>query len=333
MSESSLEAAHILLFLDFDNTLTTASTLEYIASIATTAKLIGDKQPALHPKLTRISQCYKSDLARHNEAYNFKKEQRRTLAHEAAYLDSLKHVEAASLDRVVGQGLFKGVTPQMVEEVAQASLRQKHVSLRKGWQSLIGAAQATGVAYVISVAWSKRFIEHILRASDPDMQVSRNAATFDAERIAVNANDIAEDGSGLIIGSKILTGRRILTSTDKLEVMRKLAGDFTENSLSAAKFQRIKTIYVGDSMTDLECLMEADLSICIQDEPPTRDQEQLAQTLHRLGVALRPISQRRMATKDRKVDRSADWAEERLTKTVWIAKDFEEISQYGLYGL
>jgi len=51
----------ILLLLDWDGTLTTASTLPLIASITTL--------PGIHPRWKDLSAAYSEDLARHDTAY------------------------------------------------------------------------------------------------------------------------------------------------------------------------------------------------------------------------------------------------------------------------
>lgn len=43
-------------------------------------------------------------------------------------------------------------------------------------------------------------------------------------------------------------------------------------------------VYVGDSTTDLECLLAADVGICVRDEPMGSSQRELAETLERVGV-------------------------------------------------
>ena len=54
-------------------------------------------------------------------------------------------------------------------------------------------------------------------------------------------------------------GRDIKTSLDKLRRLLKI-----KNSHGTLESQPL--IYVGDSITDFECLLEADLGICIRDD-------------------------------------------------------------------
>jgi len=44
-------------------------------------------------------------------------------------------------------------------------------------------------------------------------------------------------------------------------------------------------VYVGDSWTDIECLLAADLGICIRDSPMGSSQAKLAEALTRLGIS------------------------------------------------
>jgi thiamine phosphate phosphatase / amino-HMP aminohydrolase len=43
-------------------------------------------------------------------------------------------------------------------------------------------------------------------------------------------------------------------------------------------------LYVGDSSTDFDCLIVAELGICVRDEPIAMHQMELKETLERVGI-------------------------------------------------
>lgn len=103
-------------------------------------------------------------------------------------------------------------------------------------------------------------------------------------------------------------------------------------------------IYVGDSTTDLECLLVAHLGICMQDEPLRSGQRDLSETLARIGVPTKKLAdfddedQHSMhsrlidswpkVVKDRE-DVSLDYDDlKNFPRTIYIAKDFTEVNDW-----
>jgi hypothetical protein len=73
------------------------------------------------------------------------------------------------------------------------------------------------------------------------------------------------------------TPSRILSSRDKLH-------RFSQTSAPNEKGVPVPRIYIGDSWTDFECLLAADLGICIRDEPMTEAQRKLEDSFRRVGI-------------------------------------------------
>ena len=74
----------------------------------------------------------------------------------------------------------------------------------------------------------------------------------------------------------------IVSSSDKLRRLEDIRQNAKGNPI----------VYVGDSWTDIECLLAADLGICIRDEPMGSSQRQLAEALERLGVECPRLKER-----------------------------------------
>ena len=72
-------------------------------------------------------------------------------------------------------------------------------------------------------------------------------------------------------------------------------------------------VYIGDSWTDFECLLAADLGICTHDDPPTSTQRKLMDSFQRVGVHCPHMQDLKEAD---------DWG------VVW-AEDFTEILQWA----
>lgn len=126
-------------------------------------------------------------------------------------------------------------------------------------------------------------------------------------------------------------GGGIWTAGDKGRVLRRLvAQDHGEEEKGGNERERARTVYVGDSVTDLECLMLVDVGICIRDEPLQSGQEALRETLERIGVECRWIGEmehRHVGQSDRGLESGSGGG----MKGLWWARDFEEIRESALF--
>ena len=80
----------------------------------------------------------------------------------------------------------------------------------------------------------------------------------------------------------------------------------------------MRTVYTGDSLTDLECLTSVDVGICIRGEVDGSEQKELRRTSERLGIECRSVL-------ERKAGENGSEGKVRL----WWAKDFNEICEAG----
>lgn len=331
----------LLLFLDWDGTLTPTSTLPLIASIATS--------PAPHPTLAALSAAYAHDLTTHDGTYTPPKRDRTTVPQELAYLDSLRPVERASIERVEAAGLFRGVGTREVDGVAKAVVADGGVRLREGVAELVrkvgGRGGGGGVA-IVSVAWSRRFIRGVLGGSmrsydDDDGGGGGWGSTTDSGKVLVEgvvvdvrANEIAGDGSGMldrVFGGCSCSsggGGGIWTAGDKVRVMNDIVLEAENGNGNGNEAMVPKTIYIGDSPTDLACLLQAHVGICIRDAVSlSAEQRDLQETLQRIGVPCLHIG--RFEQRRFEID---EQAQQHFggTMRLWWAGDFEEVWRSGV---
>lgn len=198
--------------------------------------------------------------------------------------------------------------------------------MRKGWLRLLtmimdaGGQQITDVC-ILSVAWSPVWIRSLLEAaasqeqdgiSISDRQARKTGSMIEALQIECNdvfkRHDSEDDEVGEV---------GIYVSADKLRKMSQLRGE--ARSIDHDDLQR--TVYIGDSLTDLECLFAADIGIIMRDEETIgSDQRALMEILDRFAIATYWIAEfGRIQTGQGKV--------------LWWARDFDEVVDSGCLAM
>jgi len=283
------------LFLDWDETLTSKDTLSLIAPSSPPTP--SSSLPS-SPRFSTLSLHYMQDLSKHNEII----QSPTNLRDQMKYLSSIDQVELKSQARVESSGLFKGFEPNLLET------RVKDLTFRRGWASTsepssqsepsasgwIQSKSKAGLLdlHVISVGWSAQFIR--LGLSSP------KGGSFPPDipkSIVANEIQIGKDGKGTGKMTKSNDATRfedsqvgndeadnvsspqekfsgIRTGIHKLREFRRLRKERGEK----LKDEELATIYVGDSQTDLPCLLAANVGIIIGDS------KSLLQTIERLGL-------------------------------------------------
>ncbi|KAK8186013.1 hypothetical protein BC567DRAFT_205339 [Phyllosticta citribraziliensis] len=275
----------IHLILDWDGTLTAKDTLHFLGQISAehAAKHVAPPTSSWDD----IVKAYVDDLDAHVQAYRPSSSERTTIAEETAWLASLEDVDLRSVKRVEDAGLFAGITADSVSQGAAKAVGSGQLQLRKGWEDLLFRNEGNhgvlrGKISILSVNWSATFIrEALLHAAYDTKTLQSSLMDADALRrtlqnIDISANEFERlDHRNGSSGRLTKAGEKgIRTSQDKLQRMpipHKYGGDEL-------------VIYVGDSCTDLEALLAADVGICIRDEPMGSGQRELAETLERIGV-------------------------------------------------
>jgi len=233
------------LILDFDDTLTTTDTIGLLAKAAYTLR-------PQSPPWSHFVDAYLADYNHH--ALSHPKTSRLTLADEAAYLASLVPVERASILRIEAAGVFKGLH---ITDIAKAAAST--VPLRPGfWDLCRPILDSGGAVDILSVNWSRAWIRSSLRNSVALEERER----FDLG-VGIYSNDLVCDPDGIIttgeISREIVLGGDdgIWTAAHKEKMMEHLI---------AKRGGEGHVMYVGDSSTDLMCLLKADVGVVIGDK-------------------------------------------------------------------
>lgn len=244
-------------------------------------------------------------------------------------------------------GAFRGVRGGDVDAAARRGVRVGAVWLRPGWEGCVrdvllrwgeeGRREGRGKVGVVSVGWSARFIRRCLfhdAAAGPygEGELGRRGVEEMVREMEVVANEIRglddEGGSsGMLSRWFGEEGGGVWTAGDKGRVVRRL---IAEDGGEGTGMGRMRTVYVGDSVTDLECLLLVDVGICIRDEPLQSGQEALREVLERVGVRCRWIGE----MEREHTGQSAHGVEGEnggREKGVWWARDFEEIRRSALF--
>lgn len=242
------------LIFDFDGTITTKDTIGILASAGIAAQKLS-RGANLQPAWDALVRTYLADYDAYKRQFTPKEAERTAIAQEKIFLGGLKSVEEASLRRVGEAALFKDLGPAAMRRVGEEAVQNGHVTLRPGFGNIVRAAREKGWPVgVVSVNWSADFIRgavgDVLREDD-----------------AVIANGTRE-ADGTIYGPAALDGDLLLCAPDKVRAMRQLRQGST-------------LVYFGDSMTDLECLVEADRGVVMTDDDG--GESSLLRALTRLG--------------------------------------------------
>lgn len=288
--------------LDWDGTITQRDTLDALVSIAASTK---PGSPVLS-NWKLLSEAYMSDYTTALEKLAPGGKLPKTIEQEKQLLQALKSVEQASLDRVSSSGIFAGLTKRLLEEGARNVVDSKKIEIRPGFARFLHSRQggAHDRLNLLSVNWSRHFIESCLKVA---------GALIQKDSIYANELDGIEDDSVSRghISPDVDAKMFIISSSDKLEYMHRLRKQHDESKGSSTD-SHVPTVYVGDSWTDIECLLDADLGICVRDEPLGSSQKQLAERLQSLGVRCPHLSA---------------WNEADERQVVW-ARNFTEIEAW-----
>jgi len=246
---------------------------------------------------------------------------------ERVWLGSLAGVVEASARRAFGARVWDGVVSDEVKRAVEGAVGAGEVRCRGGWVELVGwvlewngGLDNKGRVDVLSVNWSRRFVwECLMAAAAAAAGKSCKAQAIAGElRMGIYANELPSIAAERDERPDELLGAdcRLRTSEDKVKQMTLLKCQRTRNpeTVDGAGPERDLVVYVGDSTTDLECLLEADIGICIRDDSMGSSQRDLAETCERVGVHVRPVADTHQHV--------------RTTNTLFWAKDFVEVKSF-----
>ncbi|KAK3355901.1 HAD-like domain-containing protein [Neurospora tetraspora] len=299
-----------LIVFDFDGTVTHQDTINVLAQFAISARSPSRSRQEASEKWKQIVDLYVADYAKHKESYVPRVDDRKTLAQELAYLESLRTVEVTSAERVVNAGFFAGLKKGQWEGFGREARRNgegrnpdwdgdegKAVIMRRGFSEFVQQAKERGEKLgIVSVNWSRAFVEGVIEPEDPDRS-----------EFVKRVNEVKWPG-GQLEGPEEMGGKVMMTARDKLEGFETILLDEADG-----ESKKCGSVYFGDSVTDLECLLRADTGIVVVNEGE-EEKSKLLGTLQRLGFEVPHVSESREGM-----------------KLAW-ARDFEEVLGSKILG-
>jgi len=296
-----------LIAIDFDGTITQMDTINVLAHYAVT-RHDGGRAAARQAWETILAE-YVADHGRHLATYEPKAVDRTTLSQELEYLESLRPVEQASAERVAASELFRGLGDLDLERFGVEAARRGRPGIdsglddgtaahdmvlpRKGFAEFIvemGKRRPDWGLGLVSINWSRAFVEGVLKA-----------VGVDDGKFNKRINTVRFGDGSIVRPSEMGCGGAtapLMTARDKAMALA--------NMMEQQEAQRC--VYIGDSVTDISCLLESSLGIVVADGPLT----QLLKTLDRLGFDVPHVY---------------EWKDG--MKLAW-ARDFDEILQSEL---
>ena len=313
MSTRTRRAIHLI--LDWDGTLACKDSLQLVAKIGYDKHGLPLNGPDAYPppatSWNAVGSKYMERYSNHKQQYRPRQQDRKTLVEEKAWLASLKPIEVFGAHAAEDTRIFSGIGLVDVQQAAAFAVDGGLVTLRPGWDDLLDHILISGSFSILSVNWSAAFIRSsILAALKHSKDSARQArlTRYVQHQLQIDANEIhglerPEGSTGRLRRDN--SREDIRTSADKLRHMPK------HNQHSKPRSDDSLVVYCGDSDTDLECLLDADIGICMQDDPKGSAQETLAATLKRLDISVRPVEGLKSVSVQ--------------GPCVWTARDFHQV--------
>ncbi len=284
--------------LDFDGTMTRHDTLDVLVNIAATTK----PHDSILKRWKAVTQAYMNDYKTTLETLVSKGSMHEpsSIESQRQLLKELEPVEHRSLARVHEGKIFTSLTKEQIHHGAKRAVMSGQVAFRPCLDAIFRHAKIHGgQVNILSVNWSRCFIAGCLKAAGLEL---------DAESILSNELDCIQHGTPSTgrIGPAGDNKAMIVSSRDKLDKLERIKA---KNAVSG---NTIPIVYVGDSLTDWECLLAADLGICVRLDPISDSQKQLIIALQERSISCPRLS---------------DWADCDEWKVAWVG-DLDEIKRW-----
>jgi thiamine phosphate phosphatase / amino-HMP aminohydrolase len=271
----------VQLVLDWDSTLTTKDTLSVFASLCYEARSSKHSDPK---PWSCIVDSYIQDYKEHKEKYVPRSDQRKTIEEESAWLASLVHIERRSYMRFKAENTFFNLNHGELQFGVSKALKDGCLIMRPAWNNLLSLCEQAKInndqfsIAILSVNWSAIFIRQCLQeAAILSSFADQNVLLQAVDSLPIYANELIQFRVGRGTVASPVEG--IHTSTGKAHTL----GKIRRNSAIM--------IYAGDSATDFDCLLAADIGICIRDVGiPSSSQIELISIFDRVGVHVKHLS-------------------------------------------
>lgn len=232
-----------LLICDFDGTITTneSAALLAAASLASSKRRTVSSIPDPVPLWSFFVDAYLKDCAEHQLQWQSSFEKGTTLDDYFGFLESLRTVEYASIDRVGSHAVLAGLTRDELVECGRT------LPKRAGFEDVFNDFLSSGPEvqkmprdlHILSFNWSKDLIRGAMLG----------VRGFDEHNI--HSNNLVFNSDGLATG-QIET--HVVTAMNKAEFLRRLIND-NRNALHLEDVDHNKQgalcVYIGDSSADI----------------------------------------------------------------------------------
>jgi hypothetical protein len=245
--------------------------------------------------------AYQIDSQWHNTSYLPRKLYRNTLKREIEYQRDLKNIELRSFRRISSSGIFRGIELLDWNDFGTRAVQDGLVKTRKGFDEFaqkIAEIDPESLCWgVVSANFSRDFISGVLRA-------------MNLRKMYVLANIARPDGILEGFEPHYDTPKELITTSDiKLAAMHKMLRYWRGREGADLK----TPVYIGDSGTDIECLMDPETIGVVMSED---GEGSLMEILQRVGVRILPI---------------AEFEDMDKTSVLW-ARNFTEIVNSPLFN-
>jgi len=241
-----------ILAVDFDQTLTEHDTTETI--VQTGWQSLQDEQTleARKQTLNHVSESFYDQYKKTIDRL-LKENKPTTDSYDPQalrnFFDGLAAFDKKALKPVEDAGLLTGISQQALVETGRRVCLQRHAM-----QTLLRSVKAGYHLHIVSVNWSKDLIRSALKKSQEEEEEkarSTHGERGEGEGLKYelhSPNLLFEDG--VSIGK--LSGPPS-TAIDKLDIFEKILAETPRN----------RSVYVGDSVTDVLALLRADIGIVV----------------------------------------------------------------------
>ena len=299
--EPQSQTKRLVFFIDFDGTITKEDTL------AAFAKHVGYTNPYRVPGIPPWSyyvDCYARELFRHKRDYQPPAElpdyPNKVIAEAIAYQRSLRDIEHASFMRVALSGLFDEGEDEERDWMLliENAMRAGDLKIRRGSHDCLETMKRFSVEKSVPCILSVNFDELWMYGVLDYLR----APSFE-----------------IVPANSIISKRHPLqTCRDKRENMEQAMKRYINGT---------RSVYIGDSITDIECLLAADYGICIRDEPMRSGQKEMAELFEKAGVPVRHVHEEKVGHTEglgQKETRVLMWASDLLEVNEWLLGSFGE---------
>ncbi|CCE81979.1 Piso0_002667 [Millerozyma farinosa CBS 7064] len=235
--------------IDWDETITKGDTIHLVAEASNATK---KRDPPFEYYVSVYNRAYDD----YKQEFLTKRGEVNSIEKEMDFQRGMKKVEMSSVNELCKLKFFEGLTVQNL--VAQSS----KVSLRENFLDFLGKCRLYNVPVIIlSVNWTKLIMESVLRS---------HGFSEDSMDIQYIVNEL--EFSGGVCTGVFDSSRSVRTGIDKLEYLVKVRSTLGD------------VCYIGDSSTDIPCLVNSDAGIVMENGSAIK-------SLQKINVSLSSLSQ------------------------------------------